>query len=103
MSRTTRIAGVALAGGILMATAIAIATREEPPRREPPPVIEEAADPLRAELARCRTITGPDADCERVWQAQRDRFFGRNDVDTSAPRRDALIGEGGNPAHEETR
>lgn len=94
MSRTARIAGVALAGGILMATAIAIATREAPPRRERPVIVEDAsAEPLRRELQRCRTITMPDSGCERAWEAQRNRFFGRGDGEFSAPAPADLIGK----------
>ena len=79
MSRSARIAGVALAAGILAATGVAVATRERPTPRPSPVVVEEQRDdPLRRELARCRTITVPEAGCERAWEANRRRFFGRD-------------------------
>lgn len=40
---------------------------------------EGAADPLAAELARCRTLTAPeqiDDACRRAWAERRARFFG---------------------------
>lgn len=39
----------------------------------------ETADPLAAELARCRAITDPaavDDGCRRAWAERRARFFG---------------------------
>lgn len=80
MSRSAKIAGVALAGGILMATAIAIAVDERKPAA-PLPSPEELApyDPLRNELARCRNLTMPDSGCEAAWEEHRRRFLGRKD------------------------
>lgn len=104
MSRTARIAGVSLAGGILMATAIVIATRDAPPPRERASAVEDAsAEPLRSELRRCRTITMPDSGCERAWEAQRNRFFGRGDREFSASHPDELIGKQTQPAEEGER
>ncbi|MFA7504706.1 MAG: putative entry exclusion protein TrbK-alt [Burkholderiaceae bacterium] len=80
MSRSAKIAGVALAGGVLMATAITIAVDERKPKA-PPPSPQELAphDPLRDELARCRTLTMPDSGCEAAWEEHRRRFLGRKD------------------------
>lgn len=44
------------------------------------PAAEGAADPLRAEIARCRALTDPtqaDEACRRAWAERRARFFGR--------------------------
>ncbi|ALR20918.1 putative entry exclusion protein TrbK-alt [Sphingobium baderi] len=80
MSRSARIAGVALAGGILMATAIAIAVDE---RKQAAPLtpaaVPASSDGLRDELARCRTITMPDSGCDAAWEEHRRRFLGRED------------------------
>lgn len=80
MSRSAKIAGVALAGGILMATAIAIAVGEHKPAAPLPSPAELARrDPLRNELARCRNLTMPDSGCEAAWEEHRRRFLGRKD------------------------
>ncbi|AZI36089.1 hypothetical protein NT2_04_02470 [Caenibius tardaugens NBRC 16725] len=80
MSRSAKIAGVALAGGILMATAIAIAVDERKPMAPPPSPAELTLyDPLRDELARCRTLTMPDSGCDAAWEEHRSRFLGRED------------------------
>ena len=80
MSRSAKIAGVALAGGILMATAIAIAVDERKPTAPPPSPTELAPyDPLPDELARCRTLTMPDSGCDAAWEEHRRRFMGRED------------------------
>lgn len=79
MSRSAKIAGVALAAGILMATAIAITVQDRSPKAEPVvPVAESDADWLTAELVRCRTLTMPDAGCEAVWNEHRRRFLGQD-------------------------
>ncbi len=78
MSRSAKIAGVALAGGILMATALAIAVDERKPMAPPPSPGELAPyDPLPDELARCRTLTMPDSGCDAAWEEHRRRFMGR--------------------------
>jgi conjugative transfer region protein TrbK len=41
---------------------------------------ESAADPLAAELARCRALTDPetiDEACRHAWAERRARFFGK--------------------------
>lgn len=80
MSRSAKIAGVALAGGILMATAITIAVDERKPAAPMPSPAELAPrDPLRNELARCRNLTMPDSGCEAAWEEHRRRFLGQKD------------------------
>ncbi|AKM11059.1 putative entry exclusion protein TrbK-alt [Croceicoccus naphthovorans] len=80
MSRSAKIAGVALAGGILMATVIAIAVDERKPSAPLPSPAELAPrDPLRDELARCRTLTVPDSGCNAAWEEHRRQFLGRGD------------------------
>lgn len=76
MSRSGRIAIVAALGGVMLMVAIIAVLRPaaEPPVR--PTTISNRPDPIRAELARCRTITGPDAGCEAAWAAHRRRFLG---------------------------
>lgn len=80
MSRSAKIAGVALAAGIMMATAIAI-TRQDDARKDhrPPTVAAPAIDTLPDELARCRTLTMPDAGCDAAWDEHRRRFLGRRE------------------------
>ena len=80
MSRSAKIAGVALAGGILMATAIAIAVDDRKPAMPmPAPADLARPGPLRDELARCRNLTMPDSGCDAAWEEHRRRFFGRQD------------------------
>src|SRR3546814_14069521 len=78
MSRSAKIAGVALAAGILLATAIVIAVDDRPAEKATPRIATIGADPLRAELDRCRTLTMPDAGCEAAWEDHRRRFLGRD-------------------------
>ncbi len=81
MSRSAKIAGVALAAGILLATAIVMVVNDRPAEKAPPRIEAIGADPLRAELDRCRTLTMPDAGCEAAWEDHRRRFLGRDRVD----------------------
>src|SRR3546814_19592971 len=81
MSRSAKIAGVALAAGILLATAIVIAVDDRPAEKATPRIATIGADPLRAELDRCRTLTMPDAGCEAAWEDHRRRFLGRDSGD----------------------
>lgn len=79
MSRSAKIAGVALAAGILMATAIAITVQDRSPKAEPvAPAAAPDADRLTAELVRCRTLTMPDAGCEAAWDEHRRHFLGQD-------------------------
>src|SRR3546814_7727441 len=81
MSRSAKIAGVALAAGIVLATAIVIAVDDRPAEKATPRIATIGADPLRAELDRCRTLTMPDAGCEAAWEDHRRRFLGRDSGD----------------------
>lgn len=81
MSRSAKIAGVALAAGILLATAIVMAVDDRPAEKALPRIAAIGADPLRAELDRCRILTMPDADCEAAWEDHRRRFLGRDPAD----------------------
>ena len=81
MNRSAKIAGVALAAGILLATAIVMVVDDRPAEKAPPRIEAIGADPLRAELDRCRTLTMPDAGCEAVWEDHRRRFLGRAPAD----------------------
>lgn len=86
MSRSARIAGVALAAGVLAAGAVAVALREPPARKAEPALIEARGDdPLRREMARCRHITMPDAGCEHAWEEHRRRFLGQGREDVFVP------------------
>lgn len=86
MSRSARIAGVALAVGVLAAGAVAVALREPPSQKAQPALIETRHDdPLRREMARCRHITMPDAGCEHAWEEHRRRFLGRGRDDVFVP------------------
>lgn len=69
---------IAFGLGAVAALAAAIEHQEAPPpesRVRP----AEAGDPLRAELARCRTITLEDLEgdtaCRAAWAENRRRFF----------------------------
>lgn len=79
MSAAAKIAGVAGIAGLMIAVTIVAATQEHPERRVAMPTANREPDPLASELARCRTITMPDSGCERVWEANRRRFLGRDD------------------------
>lgn len=81
MNRSAKIAGVALASGILLATAIVIAVDDRPAEKASLRIEAIGADPLRAELDRCRTLTMPDAGCEAAWEDHRRRFLGRDPAD----------------------
>lgn len=81
MGRTARLAAVALLAGVLGAAALMLAQADRPAPPVRPPVSAEpaAADPLRAELARCRGLAAEDEDaaCEEAWEEHRRRFFAR--------------------------
>lgn len=75
MTGTAKIAGVAILVGLMLAAIAGMAIRSSAPRETP-------ATPARAphliaadQLARCRTLTAPDADCAAAWEAERRRFF----------------------------
>ncbi len=79
MSRSAKIAGVAVIAGLMMTVAIVTLTAEP----KPSPVKAEQGDGdlgdrLARELERCRIVTMPDAGCEAAWEAHRRRFLGQD-------------------------
>lgn len=86
MSRGAKIAGVMALAGMMMAVGIVAATSErQSPAIEAPASPRSGRDPLAAELARCRTLTMPDAGCEAAWEAHRRRFFGEDEQPSPDP------------------
>lgn len=87
MSRTAKIAGVAALAGMMIAVAIVAGTEQHAPPASLPTAMRssEGPDPLARELARCGTLTMPDAGCEAAWAANRRRFF-RQDAHESPAR-----------------
>lgn len=81
MGRTTRLAAVALLAGLMAATAITLALeeRQAPTVRSVPVVEGVESDPLKAELARCRSLAAGTEDiaCSEAWEEHRRRFFAR--------------------------
>lgn len=81
MSRSAKIAGVAVIAGLMMTVAIVSLTSEP----KPSPVQAELGegdlgDGLARELQRCRIVTMPDAGCEAAWEAHRRRFLGQDQI-----------------------
>ena len=79
MSRTGKIAGGAALAGMMMTVAVVSASRRPEPAAPPPAARESAADPIIADMRRCRTLTMPDSGCEAAWEAKRRRFFGKDE------------------------
>lgn len=65
-------------GGVMFAIALVAFLNPPEPMMILPPANAEKEDPLQGELARCRDISQPDAECTRVWIAHRVRFLGRD-------------------------
>lgn len=77
MSRSAKIVGVALAGGLMMACAIAIALDDNLADPAAAQMNERPPQPsLRGELLRCRNLMTPDSGCEAAWDEHRRQFFG---------------------------
>lgn len=75
MTSAAKIAGVACLTGLMLAAIAGMAARKpasrtsaDPPSRSVPAIASD-------QLARCRTLTMPDAGCEAAWEAERRRFF----------------------------
>lgn len=70
---------VAIAMGGLVVLMAAIELRDAVKEERAAPVAATPDDPLRAELARCRTLTpedlATDAACREAWAENRRRFF----------------------------
>lgn len=78
--KTGTIARIGAAGFVVTALALSIAQLNEPaaPATQTVIVADDAIDPLRAELRRCRSIgqaAASDRLCLRAWAEQRSRFF----------------------------
>ncbi|WP_145200083.1 putative entry exclusion protein TrbK-alt [Sphingobium sp. B2] len=79
MSRTVKIAGACVLGGILLAVAVVSARRDASRETVIVPVLDETSDERStAHMARCRTTTAPDAACDAAWEARRRHFFGQD-------------------------
>lgn len=87
-----RVIAVALLAGSAFACAVEVGRLG----REPDPSAtstSENADPLAAELARCKALGDAavdDAACKEAWAKSRDRFFG-NQTTRQNPRQDRRI------------
>lgn len=92
MSRTAKIAGVAVLAGLMMTVAIVAVVRPEEPAPAPPLVLpaEEGQDRLARELERCATLTMPDSGCEAAWAENRRRFFRQGAPTPDTERDDGL-------------
>lgn len=78
--KTGTIARIGAAGFVVTALALSIVQLNEPASPTPQTVFvaDDAIDPLRAELRRCRSIgqaAASDTLCLRAWAKQRSRFF----------------------------
>ena len=82
MNRTllARIGAGAFIAFMLVTTVIVMTQDEEAPVIRTSPSSSPVADPLRAELRRCRDLGEAgfnDAECRILWMKNRDRFLGR--------------------------
>ncbi|HEX8420988.1 MAG TPA: putative entry exclusion protein TrbK-alt [Sphingomonas sp.] len=77
MSRTGKIVVVAVLAGLMIAVAIVAAVMPATAPPVHPAAVVHTPDPLAEDLARCRTLTMPDAGCEAAWEAHRRRFLGQ--------------------------
>ena len=75
MNSATKIAGVACLAGLMLAAIAGMAAREPAPRTSADAPSRAAPVIESDQLARCRTLTMPDAGCEAAWEAERRRFF----------------------------
>lgn len=79
MSRSAKIVGVALAGGLMMACVIAVGITLDRNVMASAPEEDVERTPylsLREELLRCRNLMLPDNACEAAWDEHRRQFFG---------------------------
>ena len=80
VKRITRAGAVALLGIAILAAAITMNARPKSVQQPAPQI--QSADPLDAELARCRAILRPedvDDSCRAAWAEVRRRFFATHD------------------------
>jgi len=86
LKRIGRAAAFALVGAAILATGIRMGGHTPPPQRPAPAA--PVADPLDAELARCRDIARPedvDDACRAAWAKVRRRFFAPHDPNEVRP------------------
>ena len=73
---------------VLVVAACAIKLRDDEEQTSFASPASESADPLAAELARCRTVTPEQKDaleaCRRIWAEQRRQFLGQRKTPTLA-------------------
>jgi conjugative transfer region protein TrbK len=77
--RGAKLAGFAVLAGGMLAVGIVAFFQETRAPVAPSLLPWHAPDPMAAELMRCREAGRPGASCQRVWQADRERFLGRAD------------------------
>jgi len=75
--KVLKLVAVAMGGLVVLMAAIELQDAVKKERAEP--VVATPDDPLRAELARCRTLTpedlATDTACRKAWAENRRRFF----------------------------
>ncbi len=80
VKRITRAGAIAMLGIAILAAAITMSARPKSPSQ--PAAQVKSADPLDAELARCRAILRPedvDDACRAAWAEVRRRYFAPRD------------------------
>ncbi len=75
MTSAAKIAGVACLAGLMLVAMAGMAARQPTPRANGDAPRQAAPAIASDQLARCRTLTMPDAGCEAAWEAERRRFF----------------------------
>ncbi len=75
MTSAAKIAGVACLAGLMLAAIAGMTARQPTPSNTAAAPSRSAPVVPRDQLARCRTLTMPDAGCEAAWEAERRRFF----------------------------
>src|SRR6266852_8708138 len=80
LDRLSIVAGVAVM--VLVVAACAIKLRDDKDQTSSASSVSTDADPLAAELARCRRVTPEQTDaleaCRRIWAEQRRQFLGQS-------------------------
>jgi conjugative transfer region protein TrbK len=81
MSRSAKIAGVAVIAGLMMTVAIvSVTSKPELPSVKAELGEGDFGDGLASELERCRIVAMPDAGCAAAWEAHRRRFLGQDQI-----------------------
>ena len=88
LDRLSMVAGVAVM--VLVVAACVIKLRDDEDQTSSASSMSTDADPLAAELARCRRVTPEQTDalaeCRRIWAEQRRQFLGQSKTPTPATR-----------------